>query len=167
MRRRLIVVMGVSGSGKTTVGKALHQAIGGHFVEADDFHSPSNIDKMSSGTPLSDDDRRDWIRAIVDHINAHADHTFILACSALTSFVQSELGRAEGCDVTWFHLESDRDSLTKRMAARDHFMPASLLESQFAALHPPAEAIPLNSGRPVNELVEICKGVLLQSSADE
>ncbi len=167
MRRRLIVVMGVSGSGKTTVGKALHQAIGGHFVEADDFHSPANIKKMSSGSPLSDHDRRDWIRAIVDHLNERTDPPFILACSALTPFVQSELGRAEGCDVTWFHLESDRDCLTKRMAAREHFMPASLLESQFAALQPPPEAISLDSARPVNELVEICKRALLQSPADE
>ena len=163
MRRKLIVVMGVSGSGKTTVGKALHQAIGGHFVEADDFHSPANIKKMSSGAPLTDDDRRDWIRAIVDHINAHADRTFILACSALTPFVQSELGRAQACDVTWFHLESDRDSLAKRMAARDHFMPVSLLESQFAALQPPPEAISIDGSRPLDEVVEACRAAINRS----
>ena len=160
MDRRLIVLMGVAGSGKTTIGKALHETIGGHFVEADDFHSNANIEKMSSGSPLTDQDRLDWIRTIVDHLNQRDEPVLILACSALTAFVQTELRRVTNCKITWLHLEASKTLIEDRMKQRDHFMPESLLESQFADLAPPPEAISINSAQPVEEIIRTCKEVL-------
>ncbi|MEM9572841.1 MAG: gluconokinase, GntK/IdnK-type [Pseudomonadota bacterium] len=155
--KALIIIMGASGSGKTTIGQALHHEIGGHFVEADDFHSAANIKKMSSGTPLNDEDRQSWVKAIVEHINGRSESTITLACSALTPYVQAELKRAQDRQLVWLYLETDKSLLQERMSTRQHFMPQSLIDSQIKALTPPVEAIKLDGSLPVRELVNQCK----------
>ncbi len=135
-----IVVMGVAGSGKTSVGNALAERLGWQFRDADTFHPPANISKMSAGTPLSDDDRWPWLDAIATWIGAAraGASPVIVSCSALKRAYRARLmaGRA---GVRLVYLKGDRAVIGARMAARrDHFMPAALLDSQFATLEEPA-----------------------------
>ncbi|PRX44172.1 gluconokinase [Prauserella shujinwangii] len=131
----VIVVMGVAGSGKTTVGTALAAMLGVPYAEADDFHSPANIAKMSAGVPLTDADRMPWLRAIARWIGAHTHGGGVVTCSALKRRYRDVL-RAGG--PAWFlHLHGDRDLLARRLTARrGHFMPVALLDSQLADLEP-------------------------------
>lgn len=154
--RDLIVIMGVAGSGKSTVAAGLAEAAGWPFVEADDFHPSENRAKMASGTPLSDGDRADWIDAITAHVARMPNDRVVLACSALTAFVQQRLQRDSGrlCCFVW--LDVPITDLRARLAARtEHFMPVSLLESQLAALDVPSAAVRMDAGRPVGELVKM------------
>ncbi|WP_116045130.1 gluconokinase [Amycolatopsis palatopharyngis] len=132
---RVIVVMGVSGSGKTTVGTALADSLGVEYAEADTFHPQANIDKMTAGTPLTDTDRWPWLRAIADWIGEHAETGGVVTCSALKRDYRDIL-RTGG--PAWFlHLHGDRALIAKRMETRSgHFMPVSLLDSQLADLQP-------------------------------
>jgi gluconokinase len=134
-----IVVMGVSGSGKTTVGALLAGRLGWELADGDDFHPPANVEKMHAGTPLTDEDRWPWLRAIaafIDECRTKSEHA-VIACSALKRAYRAVLiGDAE--DVRLVYLEGDHDLIARRQAARhDHFMPASLMASQFATLEPP------------------------------
>ena len=132
----LVVVMGVSGSGKTTVGAALAQRLGVPFADADDFHPPENIAKMSAGIPLDDNDRRPWLQAIADWLAQHAETGGVASCSALKRGYRDILTGAAP-DTFFLHLHGDRDVLAARVAARPaHFMPAALIDSQFATLEP-------------------------------
>lgn len=128
-----IVVMGVSGSGKTTVGALLAARLGVAYAEADSFHSQANIDKMAAGIPLTDTDREPWLRAIAQWIAGHAGAGGVVSCSALKRSYRDIL-RAGG-DVWFLHLDGTREVIGARMADRGHhFMPVSLLDSQFADL---------------------------------
>jgi gluconokinase len=130
-----IVVMGVSGSGKTTVGAALAQRLRVPFADADDFHPPANIAKMKAGTPLDDDDRRPWLDAIGYWLAAHPDGG-VVTCSALKRAYRDRL-RQHLPVVELVHVHGEREVITRRQATRPgHFMPASLLDSQFATLEP-------------------------------
>jgi carbohydrate kinase (thermoresistant glucokinase family) len=138
----IVVLMGVCGSGKTTVGEALAAALGWPFHDADGFHPPANVAKMAAGTPLTDDDRWPWLDRIaaemrrVDDAGRHA----VLACSALKDAYRERIARAG--DVRFVYLRGDYATIAGRLAARQHaYMPASLLESQFAALEEPAGAL--------------------------
>ncbi len=135
-----LIVMGVSGSGKSTVGQGLAQALGWDFRDGDSFHPPSNVAKMRSGAPLTDEDRWPWLDAIGAHVAAletAAGHV-VIACSALRRAYRDRL-RASGARVRFIHLDGSFALIDARMRARrDHFMPPSLLESQFATLEPPA-----------------------------
>lgn len=129
--------MGVTATGKTTVGLALAQALGGVFVEGDTFHPKSNVEKMSAGLPLDDDDRRPWLRAVAAEIARLdvADEVSVTACSALRRRYRDWL--REGYPGLFFvHLDSTADVLLDRMRRRTHFMPPSLLRSQLDALEP-------------------------------
>lgn len=132
-----IVVMGVSGSGKSTLAEILGKRLGWQLAEADDFHPQSNIDKMSSGTPLTDEDRWPWLRTIRDWMSAaqaRGDST-VVTCSALKRSYRDVLSEANG--VVFLELEGDREVLAERMQHRSgHFMPASLLASQLDTLEP-------------------------------
>ena len=153
--RDLVIVMGVAGSGKTTVGAGLAEAAGWPFVEADEFHPDANREKMASGTPLTDEDRAGWIGAITTHVAESQAPRMVLACSALTRFVQERLMRDSGrlCRFVW--LDVPAADLRARMASRaGHFMPVSLLESQLAALDVPDGAVRMDALRPVSELVQ-------------
>ena len=134
-----IVVMGVSGSGKSTIASMLAQRLHWVYEDADWFHPKSNIEKMHHGEPLNDEDRWPWLRAIAEWIDAtrSAGGHGVVACSALKRAYRDILiGNRR--DVRLVFLKGDRDLIARRIAARaDHFMPSTLLESQFAALQEP------------------------------
>ncbi len=132
------VVMGVSGSGKSTIGRQLASAHGVAYVEGDAFHPPANVAKMSAGQPLTDEDRIDWLRALQDQIRvAHASGVgLVVSCSALKRSYR-ELLREGDPALRFAHLHGPRALIAERMSARqDHYMPPVLLDSQLAALEP-------------------------------
>lgn len=131
--------MGVSGSGKSTVGEALAERLELPFTDADDLHPAANVDKMSAGQPLTDDDRWPWL-AVVGQTLALAAHSgLVVACSALKRSYRDAI-RREAPSVLFVHLTGSRELLTQRIGRREnHFMPASLLDSQLADLEPLAE----------------------------
>ena len=136
MTAPLIVVMGVSGSGKSTVGAALAQRLRVPFADADDFHPPANIAKMTAGTPLDDDDRWPWLDAIGQWAHGRAGLGGVVSSSALKRVYRDRL-RAEAPGAVFLHLTGDRPLIEHRMADRKgHFMPTALLDSQFATLQP-------------------------------
>lgn len=132
----VVVVMGVSGSGKSTVGRMLAERLAVPYAEGDDFHPPANVAKMSSGQPLTDEDRWPWLRSIADWTAAHLGSGGVVTCSALKRAYRELLGSA-GPGVWFLHLAGDRELIAARLTGRSgHFMPAALLDSQFAALEP-------------------------------
>lgn len=131
-----IVVMGVSGAGKTTVGQLVAERLGVPFVDGDTLHPPANVAKMASGIPLTDDDRAPWLRTIGETLAGSGPDGVVVACSALKRTYR-DLIRSEAPDAVFAELDGDRDLLAARMAARPgHFMPVSLLDSQLATLQP-------------------------------
>ncbi|MDW4908146.1 gluconokinase [Streptomyces sp. ADMS] len=132
----VVVVMGVSGTGKTTIGPLLATRLGVPYAEADDFHSPANIHKMTAGTPLTDEDRRPWLDAIGEWAHGRAGLGGVVSCSALKRSYRDRL-RATAPGVVFLHLTGDRALIEDRMGhRRGHFMPTALLDSQFATLQP-------------------------------
>lgn len=131
-----LLVMGVSGSGKSTIGAELARALGLPFADADGFHPPANIEKMSAGTPLTDTDRWPWLDALGAWLAAQAGGG-VIACSALKRAYRDRLRQAvPGLRI--LHLAGQPAMIAARQAAREHhFMPASLMASQFATLEPP------------------------------
>ncbi len=128
-----IVVMGVSGSGKSTVGAALAQRLRVPFADADDFHPPANIEKMSAGRALDDDDRFPWLERIGEWLAEHADGG-VMSCSALKHRYRDQL-RKHNPQTLFLHLAGTPEVIGRRQASRPgHFMPASLLKSQFDTL---------------------------------
>lgn len=139
----VVVVMGVSGSGKSTVGRLLAERLGCRFVDADDLHPPANVARMAAGQPLTDADRAPWLDAlrtlVAEALQEGAQ--LVLACSALRASYRERL-RVDPARVHFVHLAGDATLIAARQAdRRDHFMPASLLASQFATLEPPDDAI--------------------------
>ena len=135
----LVVVMGVSGCGKSTVGKLLARRLATDFLEGDDLHPPRNVERMAAGIALTDDDRRDWLLQIAQQLaDARAGrHGLVVACSALKRSYRELLGSASP-GLAFVHLHGSVALLEARLTARtDHFMPPSLLESQLATLEPP------------------------------
>jgi gluconokinase len=131
--------MGVSGSGKSTVGTALAQRLGWAFVDGDHLHPAANVERMAAGTPLTDADRAPWLDAVADVITQHlaAREPVVVACSALKRAYRDRLQRAG--DVRLAYLAGTREVLAARLSARHgHFMPPSLLDSQLRDLEPPA-----------------------------
>ncbi|HVE50403.1 MAG TPA: gluconokinase [Casimicrobiaceae bacterium] len=144
----IIVVMGVAGCGKTTVGDALAQSVGWRFMDADDFHPPANVAKMAAGTPLEDDDRWPWLDRIVQELQAMRGESAVLACSALKQSYRDRLQRAG--DVRFVHLHGDYDMIAARLAQRMHrYMPPALLASQFATLEVPGDALNIDVAQTV------------------
>lgn len=136
---RALIVMGVSGSGKSTIGKALADRLGWTYKDADDYHPPANVAKMSAGHPLTDEDRRPWLRAIAAEIDrvAAADGHAVIGCSALKRSYRDILVH-DRADARVVYLDGSRELIARRLAARrNHFMPSGLLDSQFATLEPP------------------------------
>lgn len=130
-----VVVMGVSGSGKSTVGAALAQRLRVPFADADDFHPPANIAKMTAGEPLDDDDRYPWLEAIGGWLAARTSGG-VMSCSALKRQYRDQLRRHRD-DVEFLHLAGSAEVIGRRQASRPgHFMPAALLASQFQTLEP-------------------------------
>jgi carbohydrate kinase (thermoresistant glucokinase family) len=147
----VIIVMGVSGSGKSTIAAALARRRGCQFVEGDRFHPPANVAKMHAGTPLTDEDRWPWLRAIAAFIdNSRAAHCrAVISCSALKRQYRDVL-IGDRPDVALIYLKGSPELIARRLASRQaHFMPASLLESQFATLEEPQL-----EERPITVLIE-------------
>ena len=161
-----VVVMGVSGSGKSTVGAALAGRLRVPFEDADDLHPSANIAKMSRGEPLDDADRYPWLELIGMWLVNHADGG-VIACSALKRKYRDQL-RHHCHDVVFLHLEGGRELIEKRQASRPgHFMPASLLTSQFQTLEPLApdeRGVVVEVAGSVDEIVE---GYLASSRSEE
>ena len=138
----IVVLMGVCGSGKTTIGRALAASLGWPFHDADDFHPPTNVEKMAAGIALDDADRWPWLDRIVDELAyAGAGHGHVvLACSALRQKYRDRLTHAG--NVRFVYLKGDATTIAGRLADRAHkYMPASLLPSQFATLEEPVDAL--------------------------
>lgn len=151
--------MGVSGAGKTLVGRAVAATLGWTFLDADDFHSPSNIAKMRGGTPLEPSDRIGWLQAMRAALAEvqHAGGNAVLACSALRRQFRESL--REGLDLRFVYLKADRELIRERVSNRtEHFMPASLVDSQFETLEEPDDAIVVDASKSpeaiVREIVE-------------
>ena len=140
----VLVVMGVSGSGKTTVAEGLSERLGWLFLEGDSLHPEANVAKMSAGRPLTDDDRWPWLELVADwvaeRVAAHEDG--IVTCSALKRSYRDVI-RRDSDDVVFVHLTGERETLEQRMRARTgHFMPPHMLESQLETLEEPGPAEP-------------------------
>ncbi|MGW0776121.1 gluconokinase [Streptomyces sp. NPDC002835] len=132
----VVVVMGVAGTGKTTIGPLLAAALGVPYAEGDDFHPPANIAKMSAGVPLDDEDRRPWLDAVGAWAHGRAGLGGVVSSSALKREYRDRL-RAAAPDAVFLHLTGSRELVERRMAERTgHFMPTALLDSQFATLQP-------------------------------
>jgi gluconokinase len=153
---QLIVVMGVSGSGKTTTGTELARRLRVPFADADEFHPAANIAKMSAGVPLDDADREPWLAAIAGWLAEHADGG-VVTCSALKRAFRDRL-RAAAPDAYFVHLAGAAEVVAARVAARtEHFMPVGLVASQFAALEPLApdeRGLVLDLDQPVGAIAD-------------
>ena len=141
MNKGLYVVMGVSGSGKSLIGAELAHALGVEFIEGDDYHTAENVARMSSGIPLTDDDRLGWLRALAGRIRVakEAGRGLVMTCSALKRSYRNIL-REEGDagELQFIFLRGPRALIAERLIRRrGHFMPSTLLDSQFAALEEP------------------------------
>jgi gluconokinase len=138
----IVVLMGVCGSGKTTVGRALAQELGWDFLDADAFHPEANVAKMADGVALTDDDRWPWLDRLfleMRGVNERGGHA-VLGCSALKQAYRDRLSRAG--EMRWVYLKGDAATIEPRLASRrGHYMPPSLLASQFATLEEPADAL--------------------------
>ena len=151
---RRVVIMGVSGCGKSSVGAGLAARLGLNYRDGDDLHPPENVAKMRAGMPLTDADRWPWLDRVGQVLLAEAP--VIVGCSALKRAYRDRIRTAAGGPVTFVHLDGSQEVIAARMALRQgHYMPLSLLDSQFAALEPPAaeEAITVSIDQPLEAIV--------------
>ncbi len=155
----IIIVMGVCGTGKSTVATRLAQRLGATFIEGDSLHSPENVSAMAAGQPLTDAMREPWLETIAGEIHrlSAAGLKGVITCSALKKAYRDKL-RGGAQDVVFVYLSGDRATILQRMTSRsDHFMPASLLDSQLAILEVPTEAervIEVSIAQPLEAMVE-------------
>ncbi|MCB1834795.1 MAG: gluconokinase [Geminicoccaceae bacterium] len=161
----IIVVMGVTSSGKSSIGRALADRLGAAFFEGDDFHPRANVEKMSRGQPLDDADRAPWLDAIATEIErqARTGRSAIFTCSALRRIYRDRLRRGSGY-LRFVFLDGERELIAGRMAARrDHFMPPTLLPSQLATLERPdgeADVLQVDNSAGIGEIVEQIAAIL-------
>lgn len=165
MATTCLVVMGVAGSGKSTVARLLADRLGWPMAEADEFHPEANIAKMESGTPLTDGDREPWLRSLRDWISEQdtAGRSTVITCSALKRSYR-DLLRGATARVRFVHLSGTREVIGERMAARSgHFMPRTLLDSQFADLQPlgaDEDGITVDVDAPPEQIADnVCAGL--------
>ena len=154
--------MGVTGSGKTTVGKLLAARMNCSFFDADDFHPPTNVEKMRSGQPLDDADRLPWLEKLAELIDdeLHAGRSLVLACSALRRIYRDVLVSSVG-QVLFLYLKIGPGTAGARLKARaGHYMPASLVPSQFEALEEPEHAIVIDGELPATQAADIAVAAL-------
>lgn len=156
MKTRFLIVMGVSGCGKSSVGKALAQSLGWDFYDADDFHPPQNVAKMAGGIPLDDSDRAPWLALLNELISSSLkeDKPGVLACSALKERYRQQL--MDGNDgVQIVYLKGSYDLIWSRMEKRtDHYMKPHMLKSQFDALEEPTNALTIDTSVSVDDIVK-------------
>ncbi len=150
----VIILMGVTGSGKTTIGRGLARELGWPFYDADDFHPAANVEKMSRGVPLDDSDRAPWLAALRELVRGRVEsgESAVLACSALKESYRDCLLIDEG--VRLVYLKGDDELIRERLRGREgHFMKAAMLDSQFAALEEPDGALRVDVSAPPAEIV--------------
>lgn len=160
-----VVLMGVSACGKSSVGAALSTALGIPYADGDDLHPAANVAKMSSGAPLTDEDRWPWLDRVAGVLAAQAP--VIVGCSALRRVYRDRIRDGAGNAVRFVHLSGSRTLLAARIASRtNHYMPPSLLDSQFATLEPPGpdEALTVDVALPLPELTALILADLRRSS---
>jgi gluconokinase len=147
----IVLVMGVAGVGKTTIGEALARALGARFIDADDYHPPENVAKMKAGIPLDDADRWQWLHRLNEELKKQ--QRAVLACSALKESYRQRLARdLEGFRIVYLH--GSAELIRERMKARRHrYMPPALLDSQLATLEPPTDAIAVDVAAPLEKSV--------------
>lgn len=165
----VLVLMGPSGAGKTTVGRALAARQGWSFVDADDLHPTSNVSKMAAGEPLDERDRGPWLEALARAIDGWVEHRqdVVLACSALRERYRQTL-RGGHAEVRFVLLDVPADELRRRLThRRDHFMPAALLGSQLGLLEPEEDLARVDAVAPVDEVVERVRRAAGLSAAQE
>ena len=156
--RHLYIIMGPAGCGKSSIAEALSDQTGWVMIEADAHHSEANVEKQTAGIPLTDADRASWISSIVETINQSVAPQQVLACSALTPYVQSRLSDEIEPTCHWFLLSVSREELKRRLSRRsDHFMPASLLDDQLQALTVPEHVHQVNGEQ---SIAQICADIL-------
>ena len=151
-----VILMGVSGSGKTAVGSRVAKRLGWVFLDADDFHPPANIEKMKHGIPLDDNDRAPWLQRLHAELRRQIEqgHSVVLGCSALKDSYRAIL-RDDLSEVRFVFLDVDRSTLLERLQRRQaHFFPKELLDSQLAALEPPHDAFVVNANLPLEQVVD-------------
>lgn len=142
-----LVLMGVTGSGKTTVGRILSQRLGWPFLDGDDFHPPENVEKMAVGTPLTDEDRHPWLQILANELGVRLDcgDSCLLACSALRASYRHVLVGTREHEIRFIHLKGSPELIGTRLQERVHrYMPASLLRSQFDTLETPDHALTIS-----------------------
>lgn len=157
------VIMGVTGCGKTTVARGVAERVGAKFLDADDFHSKENVAKMQRGEPLTDADREGWLDSLRELLRAHrqSGKSVVLACSALKQSYRARLGADDG-GVLLVHLSASPQLIKQRLEQRrDHFMPPSLIPSQFAILEPPESALTLDAAASPEQLIEKVRDALM------
>lgn len=167
-KKRVVIVMGVAASGKSTLCRALVDEFPSYkFLDADDFHSRANVEKMRLGRALDDEDRMPWLESLNSTLRRALESScVVLACSALKEAYRIKLG--EGLDPEWVFLDCSEQILDARIRARPgHFMNPNLIQSQLETLEPPASAIRLDADQPVCELVNWLRGVLQDELQDE
>ena len=151
-----VVIMGVAGCGKSSVGAMLSDRLGVPYVDGDDLHPAGNVDKMRLGIPLTDDDRWPWLDRVAATLNAQAP--LIVGCSALKRAYRDRIRAGAGGPVLFVHLAGSRALIAARMSARKgHYMPVSLIDSQFAALEPPEPdetAMTVDIDQPLTDIVD-------------
>ena len=155
---QVIVVMGVSGSGKTTVGAKLAQELGWSFYDADDFHSEANREKMAQGIALNDEDRAEWLATLRELIRKHLEEgrSCVLACSALKQRYRDTLAVNE--KVRFAYLRGSFEQIETRMKRRkDHYMPVQLLQSQFEALEEPRDAVVVDISHTPEDIIQLIR----------
>ncbi len=157
---RSLIIMGVSGCGKSTVGKLLSEETGAAFFDGDDFHPAANIAKMKAGISLTDADRQGWLETLRDLLSEH-DVPIIIACSALKQSYRDILDSGKNVPE-YIYLHGSKETLLKRMQAREHFMPASLLDSQLSTLEEPTKnCLAVSIEPPINQVItEILSNII-------
>ena len=151
----VIVIMGVTGSGKSTIGQLLSQRLTIPFLDADQFHPPANIEKMKKGIPLNDQDRLPWLQSLARTLQQYSDGV-ILACSALKEGYRKVLQANLPHSIVWVHLEGRYELIHERLKNRSqHFMPSTLLQSQYDTLERPKEAITVSIEHSPEDIVAI------------
>lgn len=157
----IIVLIGVTGSGKSTVGRLLAQQLGWKFYEGDDLHPAANLQKMRRGLPLTDEDRKPWLKAIQNAIRAAIEkrENAVIACSALKESYRNML-RVDG-EVVFVYLKADSPLIQQRLKKRiGHFMNPVLIQSQFDTLEEPTQAVQIDAALPTAEIVQLIRDQL-------
>ena len=152
---KVIFVIGVSGSGKTTIGQKLAGELQVEYVDADDHHPEKNIEKMKSGSPLTDEDRLPWLDRLREIAKTHLIKGCVISCSALKQSYRDRLSRSIKDNIQWIYLDGNYELIHSRMKKREnHFMDANMLKSQFETLEKPTNALKVDINKSPDKIVQ-------------